>query len=293
MKLDVLCDWIEASVLFDEDELSVADIVDALCEENIYKKQELAFEMVGNAWTELRRRSSWIRAGFPLTLRSSRISRRVSWEDVAPHSFCLLLCLAKWYRSWAREFGSDYTEQGEIFEELTKESLSRQFSGWQIHRTGWSKTNLKKLSEVVRFVAEKLGEPMGHIRRWTKPDANEAGLDLLCYRPFRDERVGVPVYLMQCASGGNWKDKLHTPNLNLWRQIVQFTTKPTKAFSTPFAFLDDAFIRNCTLIEGMLLDRYRLLAPAMDNAAWISMPLKERIIDWAAPRVSALPCRDA
>jgi hypothetical protein len=240
----------------------------------------------------LRRRESCVGNGSPFTVSGLRITRQYdSWQDTPAHSFCVLLSLAKWYREWARPFGSDYTEQGALFEDLTKESLEKLFSGWHIHQTGWTRTRTNRLATVVDEVADHLGESKGVIERWTRPTANEAGLDLLCYRPFPDRRVGVPVYLMQCASGGDWEGKLHTPNLNIWRHIVQFAAMPKKAFATPFAFLEDEFIRNSALVDGLLLDRYRLLSVADTEEEWVSRSLRRRIIRWARPRVRTLPTR--
>lgn len=293
VSIDVLCDWIEGSLLFGESELSTTDVIDVLIENYIYDEQEMASQRVSDAWAELKRRQACLGDEASFSIKSHRISRRRnSWEDTPAHSFCVLLSFAKWYSEWASQFGKDYTEQGEIFEELTKESLEVQFGGWQIHLTGWARTRPNKLTSVVEEVANQLGEYKGKIERWSKPTANEAGLDILCYRPFPDGRVGVPVYLLQCASGGDWEGKLHTPRLEIWTRLIEFTARPKKAFATPFAFLDDEFIRNCNLVDGMLIDRYRLLSAARYKENWISKELRSRIIDWAAPRIAKLPSRD-
>jgi hypothetical protein len=289
VKLDVICDWLEGSTLFaDEEALSQSEVVDVLLEEEVYREQDFAWEMTQNAWGELIRRQYGIAEGASFSISSNRITRRRSWQDACAHSFCVLLALAKWYTGWAKQFGSDYIEQGELFEKLTKESLELQFSGWKIYQTGWSRTSPKKLADVVDEVTNQLGESKGDLKTWAKPFAHEAGLDLLCYRPFPDGRVGVPVYLMQCASGGDWEDKLHTPDLKVWKKIVLFAARPMKAFATPFAFLDDDFRRNCNVVDGMLLDRYRLLAACSSDNDWVSEQLRERIITWANPRITAL-----
>ncbi len=291
--LDVLCDWIEGSILFVEEELSTTDVVDALCEDYIYDDQDKAAEIVEKAWTILERRAFCVGDGVSFTINGRRITRQyLSWQDTPAHSFCVLLALAKWHREWAQKFGSDYNEQGALFEELTKEALEKLFHGWRVHPTGWTRTTPNKLADVVEAVASLLGESKKELEPWTRPRANDAGLDLLCYRPFPDNRVGVPVYLMQCASGGDWEGKLHTPSLRIWTQIVQFTADPKKAFATPFAFLEDEFRRNCNLVDGLLLDRYRLLSVVGREEEWISDSLKKRIIAWCEPRVIKLPNRD-
>lgn len=294
INLDVFCDWIEGSILFVDDVLSSTDIVDALCEDNIYTSQDMAAEMVGNAWSELKRRASCVGTGVSFSITGMRMSRQhASWEDTPAHSFCVLLSLAKWHHDWAKQFGKDFNEQGSIFEELTKLSLENLLSGWNIHLTGWARTRANKLGAVVDEVATQLGETKGKLERWTRPTANEAGLDILCYRPFPDKRGGIPVYLMQCASGGDWEGKLDTPSLNVWEKIIEFTAKPKKAFATPFAFLEDDFRINSNRVDGMLLDRYRLLSVASGEDVWVPRPLKDRIVAWATPRILSLPRRDS
>lgn len=213
------------------------------------------------------------------------------WQQAAAHAFCVLLSLAKWYPDWARQFGSDHTDQGELFEQVTKESVVAQFQGWSVHQTGWSKSRTKKLDAVVAKVADLLREPKGDVATWAGTSGNEAGLDLVCLHPLCDDRAGRPAFFFQCASGGNWKDKLRTPSLELWRKLIQFTATglPTKAFSTPFAFLDEEFRRNCNLVDGLLMDRYRLLAASNHDPNWLSAKLKADISKWSEPRVKKLP----
>ena len=146
-----------------------------------------------------------------------------------------------------------------------------------------------KLSDLVAEIANWIGEEIGDVEHWANPGGNEEGLDLLCYRPFPDNRGGVPVYLMQCASGKNWIDKLHEPDLNVWTKIILFMEKPRKAFAIPFALLDEEFKRRCNKVGGILLDRYRLLAAANYNKEWVSDSLKDEIIDWVTPRLRTLP----
>lgn len=292
VKLDILCDWIEANVLFDEEELSTTDIVSCLLNENIYKESDMAFDIVSSAWTEFRRRQANIPNGTPFSISGQRISRKIGWTQVPAHGFCVLLSLAECYSGWAEQFGNDYTDQGKLFEELMEESLNCQFKNWQLMLTGWTRTRPIALQDIVETIASELGETVGDITRWTTDSANDEGLDLLLFRPFVDGRVGIPVYLMQCASGANWKDKLHTPRLETWSKIITFAAKPKKAFAIPFALLDEDFIRNCSLVNGMLIDRYRILSAALYKKSWLSPKLKKGLVDWCKPRIEKLPRRE-
>ena len=46
INLSIMCDWIEGSVLFDDEELSQIEIADILIEEQIYDNHDLCMEMV-------------------------------------------------------------------------------------------------------------------------------------------------------------------------------------------------------------------------------------------------------
>ena len=291
--LGIFCDWIEASVLFCNEELSVSDIVDALIEHQRYYSQDFAREWVQNGWQELQRRQKWIGNGCAYSIDARWIKRTTGWTHSIAHTFCILLSLATYYDWWVAEFGHDYTEQGFLFECLTLESLQAQFADWEVYATGWSRSNTVRLDQVVDELANRLGEVKGRVDLWIDSRAKDLGLDLLWYRPFPDNRTGIHVYLTQCASGANWRTKLKTPDLEAWGSVIQFTTKPKRAFAAPFSFLDKEFSQNCILTDGVLLDRSRLLCAYRHRQEWVSDRLKQAMVTWVEPRVKTLLYRSS
>lgn len=293
VEIDVLCDWIEASILFGAENISKREIVDELLENNVYQEQQFATELVDMGWSELRKRHSSLLTHSPLIFKNQSVELSGGdWRLYPGHSFCLILSLMKWYKDWAKKFGANFTKQGELFELMVRDSVQSLFNEWVVSVTGWSRCQARKLNEVVDAVVSYVGEPRTtNLERWTTTKKNEAGLDLVCRRRFRDGRGGCPVYLFQCASGGNYEDKLHTPNLLLWRRLIEFTAMgmPQKAFATPFAFLDDQFTRNCNLVDGLLLDRYRILEAVTKNELWLTPSVSSEIIEWTQSRVNTLP----
>lgn len=289
IRLDILCDWIEGSILFHDEVVSKTDIVEILTESGIYNDADMALSIVNEAWNELKRRLRCLKQGSPFSFIRQTIRRTSSWEDNSAHSFCIILSMPQCYRDWSTSLSNgDYHEQGRLFELLTKASIENQFSDWEVHQTGWSRTNVVKLTDVVNEIANRLNEIKGDIEPWESPDGNDAGLDLLCYRPFPDNRVGIPVYLMQCASGKNWIDKLHEPDLNVWTKIIHFAAMPRKAFAIPFALLDDEFRKRCNRINGMLFDRYRILTAVNHDRKWVPSSLETEIVSWITPRLQTL-----
>lgn len=285
--LDLFCDWLEASILFADDSISKSDVVDFLKENELYRSQDFAYEFVNDSWNELRRRQLVLAGGCPFSVLVD-LERTTQWRDAAAHSFFVLVSCGKWYPDWASQFGRDYTEQGVLFEEITKEAVQLIFNDWNTHGTGWSTTNPNNLDEIVQRVSGLLGEKAKELQPWTTEDANDAGLDILLYHSFPDDRAGRTVYLIQCASGANWSSKRKTPDLAIWNKIVEFTSPPSKALAIPFSLLDDEFRRSANIVEGMLLDRYRLLWPAKQTPEWIPNDLRDRVIAWLTPRVQAL-----
>jgi len=241
VRLDVLCDWLEGSVLFAQVPLAAAEVVDVLVENGIYTSQDFAWKLLSDAWIELRRRSKLLNSGYPIEIKGWRLQPRYSWDENPAHSFCLALSLAEWLPDWARSFGKDYTEQGELFEKFVAEAIAKSLPDWSVHHTGWRKTKAVKLPGVITELCEWLGESeTGNRERWTTNSANDAGLDLVCIRRMPDGRPGIPLYLVQCASGvtGNlsWKHKLRALDLDLWQRLVDFAVHPKRGFATPFAF---------------------------------------------------------
>ncbi len=286
--LDVLCDWIEGSVLLQNSVtvLSQIDVADVLLEEERYVEQDFALIGMKDAWSELNKRISWIGSGAAVQIDKKRIRpTRANWRDNPAHAFCLLLSLAPFYDWWKED---SYVVQGELFELVTEASFKAQFSDWQVHRTGWSKDNTVKLRNVAIDVAERLGETLGDIDTWDDPYAKELGLDMLCYRSFPDNRRGIPVYMMQCASGNDWDLKLHTPDLNKWCDIIHFKNSPLKAFATPFAFVDKEYNKCVSSVRGLFFERCRLLGALTYNPNWLDDSLKGRLIAWCEPRINKL-----
>ena len=288
--MEAFCDWLEASVLFSDDKyISFPEVVEFLVDEELCHSQTQGWDVVSNAKLQLRKRARLLGEGYPVKVSEHRLSKLSSWTFSPSYAFCLLLSLRPLYPDWFLQFGSDYTEQGELFENLTHHSLQRILAGWQVHQTGWSRTNPMRIEAVVKQIADLLDVPTGDSRRWMKPTAKDGGLDILCFRQFVDKRGGVPIYLVQCASGIGWEHKLTTPNLDVWCNLVQFSARPQRAFATPLSFVDEDFDMHACRVQGLLIDRYRLLEPLRSKRTWLPRELSIKLNRWTRTRVLKLP----
>ena len=278
-------DWVEATALIAEEELSPTNVIEYLIEEQMYDNEDFAAEYVSYGWADLKYRLSWLGGNSPITFDDRWMVRRLTWTEVPAHCFCLVVSYGPLYDGWSVKFGPDYTKQGELFELVTKAAMEVRFTGWQFLHTGWSRDNSSKLPDVVDKISSHVNEPIGSVEEYASAQANEAGVDLVWHLPFADRRGGDPVYLAQCASGKNWIDKVGEPNVEQWIRIVKFPTAPNKAFSLPFSLSEGDLRLQTTRARGLLLDRYRLLAHDVSEEEWVPEVLRQELIDWLKPRV--------
>jgi hypothetical protein len=182
-----------------------------------------------------------------------------------------------------------YRRQGSLFERVSEEALKT--AGWLAYRTGWSSEDAERLPSVVASVASTL-EELEH-SNWVRnvsPRANEAGLDLVFFRPFPDGRCGFPIYLAQCASGADWDTKLHTPVLAVWSKMIDFAAPPSKAFILPHSLGAEKLRRVTVKVQGIVLDRYRLHGSLPLD--WCGAKLVKELRAFLEPLIAALPSYD-
>ena len=284
-------DWLEATSMFSEQELSQTNVVDHLVQEQIFEDQDSASEFVLYAWIALERRLSWLGSNTPIVFEDRWMIRQLDWQDVPAHSFCLAVSLGSRFYDWHTTFGHNYTEQGRLFESITRAAMENRFCGWTFLETGWSRDNTSKLSTVLDGLISAIDERTGNPDDYLNQNAKDAGVDLVWHLRFADARGGAPVYLAQCASGKNWVDKVNEPNIKEWMKIVDFATPPSKAFSLPFSLSERELRRQSNRAGGLLVDRYRLLAQEVPEDAWLPAPLRCELIDWLDPRIGWMVSR--
>ncbi|MEK6261294.1 MAG: hypothetical protein AABP62_22060 [Planctomycetota bacterium] len=290
-KVGALAEWIEGCITFVDDRISKVDIADTLVEGHLYQSQDFAKEWIADAWPELSRRKRCLGVACPFNLNERRIEKARSWTKTPAYSFCLMLSLQVSYRkSFLEMFGSDFTEQGRLLEQLTAESLEA--IGWSTHGTGWSKVTANSIRDKVESLANHLGEPSRSdaIAMWTDTHAKDGGLDVVCHLPFADQWSGRPLLFVQCASGEYWLEKRATPILAMWEKLLDWSTRPTRGIAIPFALIEADFRRAANYESlSLILDRHRLSAPKNNLPSnWLSKPLAKELNEWTRSRLPAL-----
>ncbi|MCC6486911.1 MAG: hypothetical protein IT364_05365 [Candidatus Hydrogenedentes bacterium] len=288
--MNVLCDWIEASIVLQDDRISKADVVKSLIQHQVYDKQDFAMEIVDQAWSVMASRMKYLNEPLGIQVSKNRISRSQKWDTLPAYGFCMTLACAPVYPSWLQHWGAP-SVRGELFEELAHESFSSAYRGWTVQRIGWSPGNPAKLRKTIAKIISDLNEVEGkELGLHVDEHANELGLDLLAYYSYGDVHASLPVLLVQCASGDNWRTKRHTPDLGLWRTIVSFNSCPVRGMVMPFAYANSQDHRKHTkAVDGVFVDRLRLLGGFLRNATAVSAALDAKLVAWVQPLLASAP----
>jgi hypothetical protein len=296
VQLDAMAEWLEGCITFIDKVVSMSDVKDILLQESHYRNQDFAQERIDDAWAELAWRNKCLGPVATFTIEPKRLIRRRKWQDSPAYSFCLMLALQVAYRKTFAMFRNEgYVVQGELFERLTAEALGA--LGWLTHSTGWSHAASDSVADKVEAVGKHLGEPHRPeaVGLWTEARAKDVGLDVICHLPFQDGWAGRPLFFVQCASGENWKDKRHTPDIQQWMKLLDLATEPRRGISHPFVELNEDFRRSANCEQLMLvLDRHRLSRPGgVKKAKWTSNDLSKEMNSWTKSRLPALKKNDA
>lgn len=285
-----LGDWLEANLLFSEEQISKSDVVDLLIEEQICDDdQDLAYNIALQGWSELERRHRWGGLSLEIEFSKKRLKRQTTWEDDVFSSFLVLLSLFRIFPEWAKGH-SDYTNQGDYFEKCTELVCGSLLPGWTTYRAGWAPGDTKNIPEIVTALCDVLfTSGASDLEDWMAPHAKDEGLDLVCYRRFDDQREAMPVFFLQCASGRNWRQKIHTPSAAKWQKYLNAAVMPSTGILAPFV-IENAELKRASL-EGQIVmfDRLRMLSAKRQVPFDLPNDLRDDVKAWMQVRVDDLP----
>lgn len=290
VKTGYLADWLEANILFGDSDVAKSDVVDMLIEYQICPddKQDLAHQIAVDGWDELDRRKRW--GGLPssVSISSARIEAHDSWERTPLWSFFVMLSTLRMFPDWAKTHQA-YFVQGDLFERVVEKICPAMLPGWTSYRTGWSLGNTKDIRAIVQELCTRLFVSGGNLDKWLDPSDKDGGLDIVCYREFKDEREALPAFFLQCASGKNWRRKVVTPSASVWKTYLDSAVQPSTGIVAPFVIEDRELSKAALVGQVIVFDRLRMLSSA--EAAGVSLPqgLLAELLDWMHPRVGDLP----
>ncbi len=299
-----VADWIEISVLFGGEVVSDGELIDVLEEQQIASTDggaelSVADTIISDARVEIQKRVRFTGpmttggGGYILTGRRRFAPVVERWENDPIRAFLLILSMFRRHSDWAADI-KDYTQQGEIFERVCEALLQNLFTTWTVKRVGWSPGDTQGIIPIIQLVSGMLNSS-GHaeINKWVSTNNKDGGLDLVAVRRFaEDTREGLPAYLIQCASGANWRSKIATPSVSSWHKWLDTAVQPSAGLTAPFVISKDMLARAQLEGQSIVLDRLRLLNGYYGENADLATALLNDVVDWCRPYVAKLPWLD-
>lgn len=241
-----VADWVELSALSRRTAFKRGDLKSALAIEDV-KDPDALEEAV---WSVLGNRASIFGEQWPLTLRGNLLTARTNRSSRAKtiyKYFCLL------------GLGNIEDQDRRLFELLVYEVLKVNFEGNALHVGAPASAGMDpsfRVRVAQYATVSKLGRlEVGHE---PLPDDKDLGLDVVAWIPNKDGRGGDLHFLVQCATGADWSEKLNDLNLRKWTPHINWAV-PVRVFCVPMTLpaTGDEWIR-ASLEAGLVLDRPRL-----------------------------------
>lgn len=247
-----LGDWAELWCLVEDGRASRAELNKTLTE--AFGSQGPS---VDDVWMELQRRASLLGPAYPFEATPTAITMR-PWSG--EHLAYIALTLMAITSSYSYAKPVEWSTHARLFESLSVLALGGYVQGRALH-IGWPRTGEAPadFKEMILFLRDELNEAgPGQGIFETIPNAKDAGVDVIAWKPFRDTRAGQLVVLGQCAVGRNWAEKLSDFNDRTWDRLLGCAVAPVRAFFTPFTGVDAARWDGVCLEGGIVFDRVRV-----------------------------------
>lgn len=249
---------------------------------------------------------------YPFERKAERVVRRPAPGE---HAYLLLLALS-WKGIPARG-EKRMSEVEAAFDALALEALGRYLGrgarglrfAKNAHDPEDNATRPKKFREAIAWLREELKLAARRTppddefaEHWedegqAPPDGRkilnsyeDAGVDVVVWWRFGDQRAGSPVLLAQCTVQLEWGEKVSDIDVSLWDKWIDFATVPPQtALVIPFAVNRSSETWNDrTVTAGVIVDRHRLLEllNELEDEALEAMP-DEETRAWVAKELAA------
>ena len=178
---------------------------------------------------ELSRRSQVVGRTYPFSVESGNIRLACS-DDSLCYVFLLCISTSAPLRSENRQADVEL-----LLDMVVLDALCGYLSGESrgVH-FGWPSSGDRPPSfpAAIQWLADRLGLRPGKGEK--RAARRDAGVDVVVWRPFRDQREGFVTVLTQCTSAIDWTEKAKDIVIDLWRGYIDFGKDPITCLATPF-----------------------------------------------------------
>ena len=136
---------------------------------------------------------------------------------------------------------------------------------------------------AIEWLANHLGLRLGKGEK--RAARKDAGVDVVVWRPFRDQREGFATILAQCTSAIDWTEKGKDIVTDLWRGYIDFGKDPITCLAIPFV-IPRPFDKWDELRRTVhfVLDRLRICELLED----VDLTVYEQVEEWTCTELRSM-----
>lgn len=259
-----VADWVEFYIFAMNDSLSKSELL-SFIEDSSGSEPEQTF--IDDIWLELERRLVLYGIIKPYQLDAREVLPLIDWKVTPEYLTCIILSIDG--------NAVESVKTGKLFERLSSKAVSKYFAGYSIIYGHPSKQTVKKIASDIfeTFVKEP------------STNFNDRGVDIICWKPFNDDRKSQIAALIQCAAGFNWDTKLLDIPYKAWTQYIHWGSDPLKGFTAPIVINEKRY-DDVVTDAGIMFDRPRIYRNVQYNYTTDSNLVSD-LIDWCEPKIES------
>lgn len=254
-----------------------------------FTDEEAAERFTEGIWGHLTYRAHISADSYPLAIEKDRVIRRYdSWQHTAGFMMLLVADASRFYPEAAisTEPSSGFPR---LFEKVV-EACGRGLFGGASVRFGvprdpdWPRGIVQRINTLGERLSLKAESLEGKV----KPISGDRGLDVAVRLSFGDDGPGTVVFLVQCATGKNWKVKRGEPSIAEWQDIFQWNAGLIRAIAVPWRLeAPSEYAQNFRHFDSIILDRMRLVCGCPDR--FLDPSTRKLILSWCGKQIKKLP----
>jgi len=256
-----IADWIEYEILDTNQPISKSKVGSLTGADE---------EIIDSAISELIRRKSLYGNSSPFQVDGFNIMPNYAWVD----NPALMLCLIFSLRGVERSAGHD--DGTRLFERLSGEAAKAYLAG-EAEVIGFP--NGGQLIQQIKQLSQRTNELLGH--RQPRPQDKDKGVDVVAWKPHRDNRPNQVVLLLQCAAGANFFEKKQI-SLKTWQEFIHWSVAPIRGIMIPHIPSSEEWHEIMNDYD-LIFDRVRIFKGVYN----LSLPpdLNEAILSWCREKI--------
>lgn len=248
-----IADWIETCLLVRNDNHLGLNTLNEMARELI----DTSEHQVALAVRCMERRSDFLADSYPFRISEDYLQVDTGAQEF-PYTSLLTMTATSPFGQLVDLSHAEFEASAIQFEKITEEAIRSLLGpGSKALRFGYPNElgRPSGFQEAMVWLAEQLEVELGDSYR--PPKRKDGGVDVIGWKPFPDNKSGMPVLFVQCTLQRDFTDKAADIELRHWSGWIKLQTPPTTVLAIPGHVAGHEKWEEISA-RSMILDRFRL-----------------------------------